>query len=552
MAKAATPKKAPAAAAKAAAEPKAAAPKAAAPKAAAKAAAPKVAAPKAAAAKAPAAKAPAAAAKAPAAAKKTAAPKAAAKATGAVGRVRQVIGAVVDVAFDDNLPAILNALETDNQGNRLVLEVAQHLGENTVRTIAMDSTEGLVRGQEVRDTGAPILVPVGPQMLGRIVNVIGEPVDEEGPVVGVEERPIHAPAPEYVEQSTEAEILVTGIKVLDLLAPYAKGGKIGLFGGAGVGKTVLIQELINNVAKAHGGFSVFAGVGERTREGNDLYHEFIESGVNKKGGGEGSKAALVYGQMNEPPGARARVALTGLTVAEYFRDQGQDVLFFVDNIFRFTQAGSEVSALLGRIPSAVGYQPTLATDMGALQERITTTTKGSITSVQAIYVPADDLTDPAPATSFAHLDATTVLNRAISEKGIYPAVDPLDSTSRMLDPLIVGEEHYAVARDVQQTLQRYKSLQDIIAILGMDELSEEDKLTVARARKIERFLSQPFFVAEVFTGSPGKLVDLQDTIKGFKGLVAGEYDHLPEAAFYMVGTIEDAIEKAQKLAAEAA
>jgi len=546
MAKAATPKKAPAASAKAAAEPKAAAPKAAAPK-----AAPKTAAPKAAAPKAAAAKAPAAAAKAPAA-KKAAAPKAAAPLTGATGRVRQVIGAVVDVAFDDHLPAILNALETDNQGNRLVLEVAQHLGENTVRTIAMDSTEGLVRGQPVRDTGAPISVPVGPQMLGRIVNVIGEPVDEEGPVVGVEERPIHAPAPEYVEQSTEAEILVTGIKVLDLLAPYAKGGKIGLFGGAGVGKTVLIQELINNVAKAHGGFSVFAGVGERTREGNDLYHEFIESGVNKKGGGEGSKAALVYGQMNEPPGARARVALTGLTVAEYFRDQGQDVLFFVDNIFRFTQAGSEVSALLGRIPSAVGYQPTLATDMGALQERITTTTKGSITSVQAIYVPADDLTDPAPATSFAHLDATTVLNRAISEKGIYPAVDPLDSTSRMLDPLIVGEEHYAVARDVQQTLQRYKSLQDIIAILGMDELSEEDKLTVARARKIERFLSQPFFVAEVFTGSPGKLVDLQDTIKGFKGLVAGEYDHLPEAAFYMVGTIEDAVEKAQKLAAEAA
>ncbi|RIK84990.1 MAG: F0F1 ATP synthase subunit beta [Hyphomicrobiales bacterium] len=524
MAKAATPKKAPAESAKAAAAPKAAAAKAAAPK---------------------------AAAKAPAA-RKAAAPKAASTASGAVGRVRQVIGAVVDVVFDDHLPAILNALETDNQGNRLVLEVAQHLGENTVRTIAMDSTEGLVRGQQVRDTGSPISVPVGPQMLGRIVNVIGEPVDEEGPVVGVEERPIHAPAPEYVEQSTEAEILVTGIKVLDLLAPYAKGGKIGLFGGAGVGKTVLIQELINNVAKAHGGYSVFAGVGERTREGNDLYHEFIESGVNKKGGGEGSKAALVYGQMNEPPGARARVALTGLTVAEYFRDQGQDVLFFVDNIFRFTQAGSEVSALLGRIPSAVGYQPTLATDMGALQERITTTTKGSITSVQAIYVPADDLTDPAPATSFAHLDATTVLSRAISEKGIYPAVDPLDSTSRMLDPLIVGEEHYQVARDVQQTLQRYKALQDIIAILGMDELSEEDKLTVARARKIERFLSQPFFVAEVFTGSPGKLVDLADTIKGFKGLVAGEYDHLPEAAFYMVGTIEDAIEKAQKLAAEAA
>jgi len=529
MAKAATPKKAPAAAAKAAAPKPAAA------------------------AKAPAAKkaAPARTAAASAAPAKSAAP-ARAKASGATGKVRQVIGAVVDVAFDEHLPAILNALETDNQGNRLVLEVAQHLGENTVRCIAMDSTEGLVRGQSVTDTGEPILVPVGPEMLGRIINVIGEPVDEEGPVKASEYRAIHAPAPEYVEQSTEAEILVTGIKVLDLLAPYAKGGKIGLFGGAGVGKTVLIQELINNVAKAHGGFSVFAGVGERTREGNDLYHEFIESGVNKKGGGEGSKAALVYGQMNEPPGARARVGLTGLTVAEYFRDQGQDVLFFVDNIFRFTQAGSEVSALLGRIPSAVGYQPTLATDMGALQERITTTTKGSITSVQAIYVPADDLTDPAPATSFAHLDATTVLSRAISEKGIYPAVDPLDSTSRMLDPMIVGEEHYAVARDVQQTLQRYKSLQDIIAILGMDELSEEDKLTVARARKIERFLSQPFFVAEVFTGSPGKLVDLADTIKGFKGLVAGEYDHLPEAAFYMVGTIEDAVEKAQKLAAEAA
>jgi F-type H+/Na+-transporting ATPase subunit beta len=479
-------------------------------------------------------------------------PAAKASASGAVGVVRQVIGAVVDVQFQDHLPAILNALETENQGNRLVLEVAQHLGENTVRCIAMDSTEGLVRGQSVTDTGGPISVPVGPEMLGRIINVIGEPIDEAGPVEATEMRGIHQPAPEYVEQSTEAEILVTGIKVLDLLAPYAKGGKIGLFGGAGVGKTVLIQELINNVAKAHGGYSVFAGVGERTREGNDLYHEFIESGVNKKGGGEGSKAALVYGQMNEPPGARARVGLTGLTVAEYFRDQGQDVLFFVDNIFRFTQAGSEVSALLGRIPSAVGYQPTLATDMGALQERITTTTKGSITSVQAIYVPADDLTDPAPATSFAHLDATTVLNRAISEKGIYPAVDPLDSTSRMLDPMIVGEEHYQVARDVQQTLQRYKSLQDIIAILGMDELSEEDKLTVARARKIERFLSQPFFVAEVFTGSPGKLVDLADTIKGFKGLVNGEYDHLPEAAFYMVGTIEDAIEKAERLAAEAA
>ena len=494
-----------------------------------------------AAAKAPAKK--AAAAKAPAAVK---------AATGATGKVRQVIGAVVDVQFDDHLPAILNALETDNRGSRLVLEVAQHLGENTVRCIAMDSTEGLVRGQAVADTGGPISVPVGPEMLGRIINVIGEPVDEAGPVTATEYRGIHQPAPEYVDQSTEAQILVTGIKVLDLLAPYAKGGKIGLFGGAGVGKTVLIQELINNVAKAHGGFSVFAGVGERTREGNDLYHEFIESGVNKKGGGEGSKAALVYGQMNEPPGARARVGLTGLTVAEYFRDQGQDVLFFVDNIFRFTQAGSEVSALLGRIPSAVGYQPTLATDMGALQERITTTTKGSITSVQAIYVPADDLTDPAPATSFAHLDATTVLNRAIAEKGIYPAVDPLDSTSRMLDPMVVGEEHYQVARAVQQTLQRYKSLQDIIAILGMDELSEEDKLTVARARKIERFLSQPFFVAEVFTGSPGKLVDLADTIKGFKGLVAGEYDHLPEAAFYMVGSIEEAVEKAQRLAAEAA
>ncbi|MYZ49281.1 F0F1 ATP synthase subunit beta [Propylenella binzhouense] len=465
-----------------------------------------------------------------------------------VGTVRQVIGAVVDVHFEGQLPAILNALETDNHGNRLVLEVAQHLGENTVRTIAMDATDGLVRGQPVRDTGAPISVPVGDETLGRIMNVIGEPVDEAGPLETGVTRAIHQPAPEYVEQSTEAEILVTGIKVVDLLAPYAKGGKIGLFGGAGVGKTVLIMELINNVAKAHGGYSVFAGVGERTREGNDLYHEMIESGVNKKGGGQGSKAALVYGQMNEPPGARARVGLTGLTVAEHFRDQGQDVLFFVDNIFRFTQAGSEVSALLGRIPSAVGYQPTLATDMGALQERITTTTKGSITSVQAIYVPADDLTDPAPATSFAHLDATTVLSRSIAEKGIYPAVDPLDSTSRMLSPMIVGEEHYTIARRVQQTLQRYKSLQDIIAILGMDELSEEDKLTVARARKIERFLSQPFFVAEVFTGAPGKLVDLADTIKGFKGLVDGEYDHLPEAAFYMVGTIEEAIEKAQRLA----
>ncbi len=473
--------------------------------------------------------------------------------SGAQGKVRQVIGAVVDVSFEEgHLPAILNALETNNGGNRLVLEVAQHLGENTVRTIAMDATEGLVRGQIVVDTGAPIMVPVGDECLGRIMNVIGEPVDEAGPLITPTKRAIHQDAPTYVEQSTEAQILVTGIKVVDLLAPYAKGGKIGLFGGAGVGKTVLIMELINNVAKAHGGYSVFAGVGERTREGNDLYHEMIELGVNKHGGGEGSKAALVYGQMNEPPGARARVALSGLTVAEHFRDQGQDVLFFVDNIFRFTQAGSEVSALLGRIPSAVGYQPTLATDMGQMQERITTTNKGSITSVQAIYVPADDLTDPAPATSFAHLDATTVLSRSIAEKGIYPAVDPLDSTSRMLDPMVVGEEHYQVARQVQQTLQRYKSLQDIIAILGMDELSEEDKLAVARARKIERFLSQPFFVAEVFTGSPGKLVDIADTIKGFKGLVNGEYDHLPEAAFYMVGGIDEAVEKAQRLAAEAA
>jgi F-type H+/Na+-transporting ATPase subunit beta len=464
------------------------------------------------------------------------------------GRVSQVMGAVVDVRFDGHLPEILSALETDNHGNRLVLEVAQHLGENTVRTIAMDSTEGLVRGQEVVDTGGPISVPVGEETLGRIMNVIGEPVDEAGPIKTKTRRGIHQEAPSFVDQSTESEILVTGIKVLDLLAPYAKGGKIGLFGGAGVGKTVLIQELINNVAKAHGGYSVFAGVGERTREGNDLYHEFIDSGVNKAGGGEGSKAALIYGQMNEPPGARARVGLSGLTVAEHFRDQGMDVLFFVDNIFRFTQAGSEVSALLGRIPSAVGYQPTLATDMGALQERITTTTKGSITSVQAIYVPADDLTDPAPATSFAHLDATTVLARSIAEKGIYPAVDPLDSTSRMLDPMVVGEEHYRVARRVQEILQRYKALQDIIAILGMDELSEEDKITVARARKIERFLSQPFHVAEVFTGAPGVFVDLADTIKGFEGLCAGEFDHLPEAAFYMVGTMEDAVAKAQRLA----
>ena len=475
----------------------------------------------------------------------------------AEGRVSQVIGAVVDVEFDNHLPAILNAIETDNNGSRLVLEVAQHLGENTVRTIAMDTTEGLVRGQAVIDTGEPISVPVGDETLGRIMNVIGEPVDEAGPVKTKTRRGIHQDAPEFVDQSPEAQILVTGIKVVDLLAPYARGGKIGLFGGAGVGKTVLIQELINNVAKAHGGYSVFAGVGERTREGNDLYHEMIESGVNKDpkahgGSTEGSKCALVFGQMNEPPGARARVALTGLTVAEHFRDQGQDVLFFIDNIFRFTQAGSEMSALLGRIPSAVGYQPTLATDMGTMQERITTTTKGSITSVQAIYVPADDLTDPAPATSFAHLDAQTVLSRAISEKGIYPAVDPLDSTSRLLDPTVVGEEHYAVAREVQEILQRYKSLQDIIAILGMDELSEDDKLVVARARKIERFMSQPFFVAEVFTGSPGIFVDLEDTIRGFKGLCAGDYDHLPEAAFYMVGTIDDAVAKAQKLAAQAA
>src|SRR4030088_995027 len=473
-----------------------------------------------------------------------------------VGHITQVIGAVVDVQFEGQLPAILNALETKNQGNRLVLEVAQHLGESTVRTVAMDTSEGLVRGQEVTDTGKPIAVPVGDGTLGRIMNVVGDPVDEAGAVPHQERRPIHAPAPAYTDQSTESEILVTGIKVVNLLAPYAKGGKVGLFGGAGVGKTVIIQELINNIAKAHGGYSVFAGVGERTREGNDLYHEFIESKVTADPRNPDpsvqSKCALVFGQMNEPPGARARVGLTGLTVAEHFRDQGQDVLFFVDNIFRFTQAGSEVSALLGRIPSAVGYQPTLATDMGALQERITTTTKGSITSVQAIYVPADDLTDPAPATSFAHLDATTVLSRSIAEKGIYPAVDPLDSTSRMLSPMVVGEEHYGVARQVQQILQRYKALQDIIAILGMDELSEEDKIAVARARKIERFLSQPFHVAEVFTGTPGVFVDLADTIRGFKGLCDGKYDHLPEAAFYMVGTIEQAVEKAKRLAAEAA
>jgi F-type H+-transporting ATPase subunit beta len=468
------------------------------------------------------------------------------------GKITQVIGAVVDVKFEEDLPPILNALEVDNNGTRLVLEIAQHLGENTVRCIAMDATEGLVRNMPAVDTGAPITVPVGPETLGRIINVVGEAIDEKEPIKSKKSYPIHRPAPEFIEQATESEILETGIKVVDLLAPYAKGGKIGLFGGAGVGKTVLIMELINNVAKAHGGYSVFAGVGERTREGNDLYNEMIESNVIIPDG-PGSKAALVYGQMNEPPGARARVGLTGLTLAEYFRDEeGQDVLFFVDNIFRFTQAGSEVSALLGRIPSAVGYQPTLSTDMGALQERITTTTKGSITSVQAIYVPADDLTDPAPATSFAHLDATTVLSRAISEKGIYPAVDPLDSTSRMLDPRIVGDDHYETARTVQSILQQYKALQDIIAILGMDELSEEDKLTVARARKIERFLSQPFHVAEVFTGSPGKLVSLEDTIKGFKGIVNGEYDHLPEAAFYMVGTIEEAIEKGAKLEASAA
>ncbi|MDR6115037.1 F-type H+-transporting ATPase subunit beta [Sphingomonas sp. SORGH_AS789] len=478
-------------------------------------------------------------------------------ATNNVGTIAQVIGAVVDVHFPDHLPAILSALETDNNGTRLVLEVAQHLGENTVRTIAMDTTEGLTRGQSVTDTGNQIQVPVGPATLGRILNVVGEPIDERGPVATDLRAPIHAKAPEFVEQSTESAILVTGIKVIDLLAPYAKGGKIGLFGGAGVGKTVLIQELINNIAKGHGGTSVFAGVGERTREGNDLYHEFLDAGVIAKDAegnaiSEGSKVALVYGQMNEPPGARARVALSGLAIAEYFRDQeGQDVLFFVDNIFRFTQAGAEVSALLGRIPSAVGYQPTLSTDMGALQERITSTNKGSITSVQAVYVPADDLTDPAPATSFAHLDATTVLNRAISELGIYPAVDPLDSTSRVLEPRIVGQEHYETARAVQSLLQRYKALQDIIAILGMDELSEEDKLTVQRARKIQRFLSQPFHVAEVFTGISGKFVQIEDTIRSFKAVVDGEYDHLPEAAFYMVGGIDEAVAKAEKLAQEA-
>ena len=472
----------------------------------------------------------------------------------AKGKIQQVLGAVVDVEFvDGNVPAILDALETENQGQKLVLEVAQHLGENTVRTIAMDSTEGLVRGAEVVGTGEAIQVPVGEGTLGRIYNVTGETIDELGPSKTDESWAIHRAAPEFAEQATETEQLVTGIKVVDLLGPYAKGGKIGLFGGAGVGKTVTIMELINNIAKGHGGVSVFAGVGERTREGNDLYHEMMESGVIKEGGAEGSKAALVYGQMNEPPGARARVALSGLTMAEYFRDEkGQDVLFFMDNVFRFTQAGAEVSALLGRIPSAVGYQPTLSTDMGALQERITSTNKGSITSVQAVYVPADDLTDPAPATTFSHLDATTVLSRQIAELGIYPAVDPLDSTSRILDPRVVGEEHYEVAMGVQKTLQTYKALQDIIAILGMDELSEEDKMTVARARKIQRFLSQPFHVAEVFTGSPGVFVDLADTIKGFKGIIEGEYDHLPEAAFYMVGTIDEAVEKAKKMAAEAA
>ena len=469
-----------------------------------------------------------------------------------IGTVSQVIGAVVDVRFDGELPAILSALHVDNSGRTLVLEVAQQLGENVVRTIAMDTTDGLVRGAQVVDTGEPITMPVGPETLGRILNVTGEPVDERGPVVTNRRSPIHKSAPEFIDQSTEAQILVTGIKVVDLLTPYAKGGKIGLFGGAGVGKTVIIMELINNIAKAHGGYSVFAGVGERTREGNDLYHEMMES-VVITADGPGSKAALVYGQMNEPPGARARVGLSGLTVAEYFRDEeGQDVLFFVDNIFRFTQAGSEVSALLGRIPSAVGYQPTLATDLGTLEERITSTKKGSITSVQAIYVPADDLTDPAPATTFSHLDATTVLSRQIAELGIYPAVDPLDSTSRLLDPRVVGEDHYRVARDVQRVLQTYKSLQDIIAILGMDELSEDDKLTVARARKIQRFLSQPFHVAEVFTGAPGVFVNLEDTIKGFRGIVAGDYDDLPESAFYMVGTIEEAVEKARKMAAEAA
>jgi F-type H+-transporting ATPase subunit beta len=492
------------------------------------------------------------------AAKKPAAPKKAAAAVTAQGKIAQVIGAVVDVEFDGHLPGILNALETQNVDQKtgepftLVLEVAQHLGENMVRTIAMDTTEGLTRGQAVVDTGKSIMAPVGPGTLGRIMNVVGQPIDEAGPIKTTEFRPIHREAPSFEEQSTSSEILVTGIKVIDLICPYTKGGKTGLFGGAGVGKTVTMQELINNIAKAYGGYSVLAGVGERTREGNDLYHEMIESNVNVAGGGEGSKCALVYGQMNEPPGARARVALTGLAQAEYFRDEeGKDVLLFIDNIFRFTQAGSEMSALLGRIPSAVGYQPTLATEMGNLQERITSTQKGSITSIQAIYVPADDLTDPAPAASFAHLDATTVLNRDIAAQAIFPAVDPLDSTSRIMDPLVIGEEHYRVARRVQETLQQYKALKDIIAILGMDELSEDDKLIVSRARKIQRFLSQPFFVAEQFTGSPGKFVELADTIRSFKAICDGEYDHLPEAAFYMVGAIEEAVEKAAKMAAEA-
>ncbi len=528
MATAPAKKPAPAKAAKAAAAPKAAA---AAPK---KAAAPK----------------------APAAKAKTTALKPSAFV--ATGRIVQVIGAVVDVEFEGHLPAILNALETTNRDQktgedfRLVLEVAQHLGENTVRTIAMDTTEGLTRGQPVADTVSSIQAPVGPATLGRIMNVVGDPVDEGGPILTDMRRPIHREAPSFAEQSTSSEILVTGIKVIDLMCPYTKGGKIGLFGGAGVGKTVTMQELINNIAKAYGGYSVLAGVGERTREGNDLYHEMIESGVNKPGGGEGSRCALVYGQMNEPPGARARVALTGLAQAEYFRDEeGKDVLLFVDNIFRFTQAGSEVSALLGRIPSAVGYQPTLATEMGNLQERITSTNKGSITSVQAIYVPADDLTDPAPATSFAHLDATTTLSRDIAAQAIFPAVDPLDSTSRIMDPLVIGEEHYTVARQVQETLQQYKALKDIIAILGMDELSENDKLIVARARKISRFMSQPFHVAEQFTNTPGKFLSLEETIGSFKRIVAGEGDALPEAAFYMVGGFDEVVAKAEKMAAGA-
>lgn len=468
-----------------------------------------------------------------------------------IGKITQVMSAVVDIKFEQEVPRILNALKCKIADREIVFEVAQHIGDYTVRAIAMDSTDGLSRGVEVIDTGEQISVPVGKAVLGRIMNVVGEPIDGMGEVKTKQVSPIHAEAPAFVDQSTASEILVTGIKVIDLLAPYAKGGKIGLFGGAGVGKTVLIMELINNIAKAHGGFSVFAGVGERTREGNDLYNEMLESGVINKDDLEKSKVALVYGQMNEPPGARARVGLSGLTMAEHFRDvDNLDVLFFVDNVFRFTQAGSELSTLLGRIPSAVGYQPTLATDMGAMQERITSTNKGSITSVQAIYVPADDLTDPAPATSFAHLDATTVLSRQLAEIGIYPAVDPLDSTSQMLTPEVIGDEHYNVAREVQKILQAYKSLQDIIAILGMDELSEDDKIIVSRARKIQRFLSQPFFVAEVFTGMSGKLVSLKDTIAGFKGIIEGKYDDMPESAFYMVGSIEEAIEKAKKIAAD--